>query len=315
MTIGLLLELAFYSALCGVATLLVAGAATLAGWTDDGSDAPHRKLQKHGVAVVGGIVLYGALLVLGGVGRELLGQHRSESEPGDCYAAWALTSAFAIGLWDDLTQRGLSARLKLALQVVVAVLCALAAREASHPSAGVPFVVALLAMNAFNTFDNADGAATSLGALGLGAAGLLSAAAPLGFLPFNLWVRRKAPDGSSTPIAYLGDAGSHLLGVLVALVPAAWPVLVLPLADLARLSVVRVRKGSRPWIGDRRHLAHRLQARGLGPTAVVLVLLAIAAPAVVAPVAFPEHAWSPLLGAGATLVLFLAAVRATPDLA
>jgi UDP-N-acetylmuramyl pentapeptide phosphotransferase/UDP-N-acetylglucosamine-1-phosphate transferase len=93
-------------------------------------------------------------------------------------------------------------------------------------------------------------------------------------LPFNVARRGHAPR------AILGDAGSHVLGVLFLLVPAAWPALALPALDLARLSLVRLRLGSLPWVGDRRHLAHRLQARGLSPVQVALALSALSLPAV-----------------------------------
>jgi len=53
---------------------------------------------------------------------------------------------------------------------------------------------------------------------------------------------------------------------------ALW-VLVLPLLDLGRLCVRRVRQGRRPWDGDRLHLAHELERRGLGVLAVLGVLL------------------------------------------
>ena len=66
-----------------------------------------------------------------------------------------------------------------------------------------------------------------------------------------------------------------LLGALVLLVPAAWPALALPLFDLLRLSALRLARGSRPWIGDRRHLAHRLEAAGLSRAWVLGSLLAV----------------------------------------
>jgi UDP-GlcNAc:undecaprenyl-phosphate GlcNAc-1-phosphate transferase len=167
---------------------------------------------------------------------------------------------------------------------------------------------AVLAQNALNTFDNADGAATSLAALGLCLPAPLFAAPLLAFLPFNL--RRRG-----SPSAYLGDAGSHLVGMLVLLTPAAWPVLALPLLDLSRLSVVRLRRGQMPWVGDRRHLAHRLAALGLGPLAVVRVLLGLALPAVLTGWVSRTGAPGPAVALGvlATGLLFRRAVRATPE--
>ena len=80
------------------------------------------------------------------------------------------------------------------------------------------------------------------------------------------------------PTAYLGDSGAYLLGLLLYR-HGAWPALWIPFLDLLRLCIVRWRAGSRPWLGDRRHLAHRLQAAGLGPFAVAVILAAMAVPA------------------------------------
>ncbi|MBK7877925.1 MAG: hypothetical protein IPJ77_19775 [Planctomycetes bacterium] len=285
---------------------------------DDGSDAPERKAQRVPVPLVGGLAIFLVLVLT--AGREIdadvlwLGgrAHRVST-----WSGYALLGSVLFGLADDVAKSGLRPAVKFVAQLVLALLCARHALEARGPADWIDgatvFTLALLAMNAFNTFDNADGCATSLGALGLGVVSPLLAAPLLGFLPFNLWLRRTAPDGSTTPLAYLGDAGSHLLGVLVALTPGAWPVLALPLLDLAPLSVVRWKRGSRPWVGDRRHLAHRLQARGLGPTAVALALLLVAAPSVAGGAFAADAPWALALGLAGTCALFLAALALTPD--
>jgi UDP-N-acetylmuramyl pentapeptide phosphotransferase/UDP-N-acetylglucosamine-1-phosphate transferase len=246
---------------------------------DRPESAPQRKLQREPVARVGGIVL--------ALGIAALWPPRTPL---------ALGAAFAVGLADDLAPRGLARPAKFALEALV---CALFAWEAPE-SGALAFVLAALALAAANTFDNADGALGALACAGLAAPAPCLAAVLGGFLPWNLWIR--APSGA--PRAYLGDSGSHLIGLLLLADPRSAPFLVLPLLDLSRLSWLRWRSGSRPWIGDRRHLAHRLQARGLRPTAVALVLLAIAAPACLLP-----PAWS----ASATALLFAAALALTPD--
>jgi UDP-N-acetylmuramyl pentapeptide phosphotransferase/UDP-N-acetylglucosamine-1-phosphate transferase len=118
------------------------------------------------------------------------------------------------------------------------------------------------------------------------AAGLVAASpmggAPLAFLPFTL-VRAR---GSDVPRAWLGDGGSHFLGILLLTTPVAWAALVLPALDLARVAFVRARSGDPVWRGDRRHLAHVLAWRGLSPPMVVLVLVLLAAPAVAAAYVF-----------------------------
>src|SRR5262249_36949909 len=84
---------------------------------------------------------------------------------------------------------------------------------------------------------------------------------------------------SGAPSAYLGDAGAFVLAALVLALPASAGLLVLPGLDLARLAVRRTRAGSRPWIGDREHLAHRLARRRLGPVTVAAFECALAVPA------------------------------------
>jgi UDP-N-acetylmuramyl pentapeptide phosphotransferase/UDP-N-acetylglucosamine-1-phosphate transferase len=134
------------------------------------------------------------------------------------------------------------------------------------------------AQNAANTFDNADGALCAVAGVGLACASPLSGAV-LAFLPFNLGGRGIL---RRVPRAWLGDGGSHLLGLLLLTTPVAWAALVLPALDLARVACLRARDGQPIWRGDRRHLAHALEARGLGPAAVDLVLVLLAAPAIAA---------------------------------
>lgn len=251
---------------------------------DRPESAPERKLQRGPVPRVGGIALALGLLGLWFAGAW------TPAEP------LALGAAFALGLADDLAPRGLPRVLKFALEVGV---CAVFAWE-SPGSGPLAFGLAALGLAAANTFDNADGALGLLGAAALVPVSLPLSALSAGFLPWNLWLRRDA----SRPLAYLGDSGSHLLGLLLLADPLTAPILLLPLLDLLRLSWVRWRAGSRPWIGDRRHLAHRLQARGLNPTAVAAILLVIALPSCILPLAW---------GASATTLLFATALALTPD--
>jgi UDP-N-acetylmuramyl pentapeptide phosphotransferase/UDP-N-acetylglucosamine-1-phosphate transferase len=267
-----------------IGTGILAALAARAGLVDRSESAPERKLQPSPVPRVGGILLALAWIAFS----------PTHLWPLSCLPA--LAAAFATGLADDLAPRGLPRALKFGLEAGT---CALFAWQApGSPVLG--FALAALALSAANTFDNADGALGTLGCAGLALSAPWAAALLGGFLPWNLWIRTR----SGAPSAYLGDAGSHVIGLLLASDARSAPFLALPAFDLVRLALVRWRAGSRPWIGDRRHLAHRLQARGLGPTAVALALLAIASPA-----CFLSPAWA----AGATLVLFCAALLLTPD--
>ncbi len=285
-----------------IPTLVALGASLLAalalvpiarrvGWVDGG--ASERKRAAEPLPVCGGAIVLAGVLA-GWVAMELGGRAQAGFVPGrelrefvsaalgreaTLWPLGALLLAFAIGTLDDLLEDGLRPVQKLAGQAAVGVVLALPVVMAAPQDPRAWAVLALavfaacVALNLVNTFDNADGAASGLGcAAALGSAPFF-AAALAAFLPFNLARRGHAPR------AILGDAGSHALGLLLLLEPAVWPALALPALDLGRLVLVRARLGRAPWQGDRRHLAHRLQARGLAPVQAALVLLALSLPA------------------------------------
>ena len=132
---------------------------------------------------------------------------------------------------------------------------------------------------------------------------LAHAAAVAAFLAFNL----RHP-GRPQALAFLGDAGSTLLGFLLGWLAvdltqgagrsfppicALWVVL-LPLADCVSLMSRRIGAGRSPFSADNRHIHHYLRARGLswGGTLAVLVGLSTAFGAVGFfgwRLAIPEH--------------------------
>ena len=242
------------------------------GWVDEPSvEDSERKLQAAPVPVVGGAAILVGLVVLEVSG---LGSLRSVFPVGhelDGSRIWlALVAAFLLGLVDDLMRGGLAPGVKVAGQIGVGLVVAYSV-FALEPIATLACVLVVpLALNVWNTFDNADGAATGVGALALLSVGSPAAGPVLGFLGCNL-----RPRGSAA--AYLGDSGSHLLGCLVLLHPGAWSLMLLPALDLFRVSCLRISEGRAPWRGDRLHLAHRMQRRGLGPVRVAASLYLVAA--------------------------------------
>jgi UDP-GlcNAc:undecaprenyl-phosphate GlcNAc-1-phosphate transferase len=262
------------------ATPALAHFARARGWVDRRDGLEERKPREAPVPLVGGAALLLALLAATLVG-------------GPAWPWPALLAAFTLGTIDDRVSGGLSPVRKLGGQVVVAALLAFLSPAVGRDSTWV-FVLAMVAMNAVNTWDNADGAAGGLAlvALPLGPVG----GAAAGFLPWNLGRR------GGVPVAYLGDAGSHLAAVALVARPGAEWVLLLPLMDLGRLSVVRLRAGSRPWIGDRRHLAHRLEAAGLASWTIAALLAVLAGVPV----------WLGCPGALLTMAGFVACVLLTP---
>ena len=157
----------------------------------------------------------------------------------------------------------------------------------------------LTVINAFNFMDNMNGLCAGVGAIGafvfaflaatngqylVALMGFLMCGALAGFLPWNF------PDAR----AFLGDAGSHLVGYLLAVmailphfytqqnprplaVLAPLLVLAVPLLDLAQVSLCRTLNKKPFWIGDTNHLSHRLVRAGLNRTSAVLLLWLAAA--------------------------------------
>jgi UDP-GlcNAc:undecaprenyl-phosphate GlcNAc-1-phosphate transferase len=112
----------------------------------------------------------------------------------------------------------------------------------------------------------------------------LTCGALLGFLPYNF------PQAK----AFLGDAGSHLAGYLLAILAilphfytqhhprvlsVLSPLLILavPLGDLVWVVILRWRMGKPFYVGDTNHLSHRLTQRGLSRTGAVLLIWLLAA--------------------------------------
>lgn len=282
-------------------TVLFARLANRRGWTDAPTESTRaRKLQRLGVPPVGGAAILAALFP-----SIVLAAGWASDEGWDVMKPFALggpLSLFlllAVGLRDDLFVE-LTAWRKLGLQALALLPFALSAASVApsedsafaHASAiafgFAALTIAVVAVNVVNTFDNADGAVVSVAAIGFFCVELFASpsmaslpvlAALLGFLLFNLDAGAPWNARSDAPTAYLGDSGAFVIGFLILFHPEAWPALWIPALDLARLAVVRIEAGSRPWIGDRRHLAHRLQARGLPPVLVVAVLAVLTAPA------------------------------------
>lgn len=212
------------------------------------------------------------------------------------------------GLLDD--RLGLTPRNKLAWQVAAAgaagtCLAVLGVRlnlflpwpQAPVIALTVLWVIAIT--NAVNFLDNMDGLCAGLGAVAAAALAVVNlrsgefpvahasaalAGACLGFLPHN-WPRARI---------FLGDGGSMLIGFLLAALSvmgvytrgAEVPVLAvftplfvlaIPVLDLVLVTVLRLRAGHPPWVGDRRHISHRLVRRGMHPATAVAVLWAAGA--------------------------------------
>ncbi len=212
---------------------------------------------------------------------------------------WLMVSAAAaaaVGLADDC--RAMKAGRKFLLQFLVALLAVQAAGlrltlfiENPWISGGISVFWFMLVMNAVNFFDNMDGLAAGTATIAfaffsltsgwqgqyfIAALSALSAGAAGGF-----WIYNRNPAK-----IFLGDAGSHLLGFLLAAIsvsvtyynPASGNplavllpifILALPLFDTLAVVVIRTRNRKPFWIGDHNHISHRFVRMGMTPKQAV----------------------------------------------
>lgn len=279
-------------------------------------DPGHRKIHSSPIPLAGGFaVLTGILLPLG-IGAVLLklGVVKISSANAIVHGldrraielavlALGAVAITLLGWLDD--KHELKALPKFLGQLLIAVAVAAVCKRITLfvPSVAFSYAITVLwiltVINAFNFMDNMNGLGAGLGAIGafflaliaaahgqylVALTGFLMCGALVGFLPWNFPNAR----------AFLGDAGSHLVGYLLAVMailphfytkqeprPLAvlTPLLVLaiPLLDLAQVSLFRTLSKKPFWIGDTNHLSHRLTRAGLSRTGAVLVLWLMAA--------------------------------------
>jgi len=214
----------------------------------------------------------------------------------------------AAGLMDDM--RGLRPQFKFLWQLSAAATAGLTlaylgirlALFLPFPPTPIIILTALWVVgitNSLNFLDNMNGLCAGLGsiaALSLAVANLYSgepgvaavaaalAGACAGFLPHNYPRAR----------IFLGDTGSMFIGFLLAalsvmgvytreaqvpVIAVFTPLFVLgiPVLDLVLVTLIRIRDHHPIWIGDRRHISHRLVQRGMTPAAAVATLWAAGA--------------------------------------
>jgi UDP-GlcNAc:undecaprenyl-phosphate GlcNAc-1-phosphate transferase len=212
------------------------------------------------------------------------------------------TLVFLVGLADDVLGPRFHVRWKAVGQVFAAlVIVAADVRTSFMPYEWMNTVVTILwvvgVTNAFNLLDNMDGLSAGVAFVASGTllinAWLLGEffislilvafmGSLLGFLVYN-W---------NPASVFLGDCGSLFIGYTMASLTlleryvshaashyfaVLMPVLVLavPLLDTATVIVIRVRERRPIYVGDSRHLSHRLVSLGLSPRAAVFVIYLI----------------------------------------
>ncbi len=278
-------------------------------------DPGHRKIHTSPIPLAGGMAVMTGLLVplLAGVAVAFSASHSSVAglfEYGLSVRAIRLTGLMAgalgmllIGLRDDKTD--LTPWAKFGGQLIVALMVAAAGIRITLfvPSLvfsyGITVLWILAVVNAFNFMDNMNGLCSGLGILGAGWFGLIAAVqaqylvatmaflgmgALLGFLPFNF----------PRATVFLGDAGSHLTGYLLAVLAilphfysrhhphslaVLTPLLVLavPLGDMVWVVLLRWKNSQPFYRGDTNHWSHRLVRRGFTPAGAVVQIWLLAA--------------------------------------
>ncbi|MEO9078805.1 MAG: MraY family glycosyltransferase [Rhodanobacter sp.] len=265
-------------------------------------DCPDQRKRHIGqIPLIGGIAVFAGVLVA----ALWLGDHSPFIE-----VLLGTTCVIALlGAADD--RHGLSVRLRVLLQttailvvifstgVYVRTLGQFMGHELSLGWMGIPFtVVAVIGLiNAFNLMDGIDGLAGSLALVSIVSMALfigpgdvyrpmllmaLMAASLLPFLACNLGVVGRK--------IFLGDAGSMILGYLIAwslirisqvpqtrLAPVGvlWCV-ALPVLDTLAVMYRRLRARQSPFKPDRGHIHHILMNAGLGPRVTLVCLLVLA---------------------------------------
>src|SRR5205807_10201585 len=147
----------------------------------------------------------------------------------------------------------------------------------------------------------------------------------LGFLPYNLRLRRRAA-------VFMGDSGSQVLGFALAALGLAssWtvagstvatlllPILVLavPILDTTLVTVVRLLDGRPVYQGGRDHTSHRLVYQGLSEKRAVVLLAVISAALGTTSLFYAvlDNAWVTLTGVLITFALLVQFASVLSDL-
>jgi UDP-GlcNAc:undecaprenyl-phosphate GlcNAc-1-phosphate transferase len=212
------------------------------------------------------------------------------------------TLAFAVGLLDDVFGRRFPVVAKFAGQVLAAVVLVVGGIRTDVLHFDVLNVALTLVWvvgitNAFNLLDNMDGLSAGvafvaslvllvnawlLGEFFISLVLVAFMGSLLGFLVYN-W---------HPASIFLGDCGSLFIGFTLAaltlleryvshasstLFPVLMPVLVLalPILDTTTVTFIRVREGRPIYVGDSRHLSHRLVSLGMRPPLAVFTIYVI----------------------------------------
>lgn len=279
----------------------------------------HRKIHSTPVPTAGGLAIWLGLVLPLAAGQLLLWAAPVRCLPGfvgphlsglaqQSGRLWLMlaggTVLMLLGLWDD--RRGLPWPVRLAVQTAVAVAMVLAGWRMTL-FVDLPWLTGALSVlwivglaNSFNMLDNMDGLSAGVAAIAatILATMMLVAPAPAGagphlFVAGFLLVLVGALAGflwHNRPPArlFMGDAGSYLIGYLLAMMALEATfagrgvprhailgplcVLAVPLYDTMTVVFIRLRSGRSPFVGDKSHFSHRLVELGMTKGQAVLTI-------------------------------------------
>ncbi|MEO7741954.1 MAG: MraY family glycosyltransferase [Usitatibacter sp.] len=262
-----------------------------------------RKAHASAVPLVGGLAIFLAVL---------LTAYFANLAPALAPFLLALSCLIAIGCWDDVAE--ISPRTKFAIQLLAAAIMIWSAgvelRSVGDLLGWKPIGLWIFAVpmtmlaivgvvNAINMMDGLDGLAGSVAIVAFAwyaaaavssgpgtafATAVVFCGALAGFLVFNL----RLPWQPQARV-FLGDAGSMMIGFALGWlaidltqgagrtfspIAALW-VLLLPLADCVSLMARRLGRRESPFLADRFHIHHYLQARGFTDGQVLALLVSV----------------------------------------
>ena len=272
-------------------------------------DPGGRKHHHRPVPLVGGIAMYGGLLVVSLGTAWPLDQNTQ---------VFLLASAIliSVGVYDD--RHELTPRTRLLAQTLTACIMIwmggqvvtdlgylLDSQVKTAPGfLAVPFTVfaAVGGINAMNLSDGLDGLASGLALIGLGMLALAASGIPglqadfhglivlLGAISAFFLMNFRFPWRVHGADLFMGDAGSTFIGFAFAWffvrlsqseTPAIAPVVALwifaiPLMDTVSVMIRRILRGRSPFAPDREHLHHILLLAGYGVRETCLIILGLA---------------------------------------
>ena len=228
--------------------------------------------------------------------------------------AVGMMTLYLTGVADDLI--GVSYKSKFAVQIVCAALFPLSGLWIHDLSGlfwihqipawvGIPLTmfIVVYVTNAINLIDGVDGLASGLCSISLFTLGMAAAVKAqylfcmLSFgmlgvlLPF--WFYNVFGNAEKGKKIFMGDTGSLTLGYLLSfllvymgsmdkmgfprgMLLMGFSTMIIPLMDIPRVMVARMREGRDPFTPDRNHIHHKLLRTGMKPIWTMATLLAVA---------------------------------------